>query len=64
MSKPTPQAIVSELEWIFLYADPNPLFKDAAETIKELFIENERLRRGHTFELPEREWGKTAVWGD
>ena len=64
MSKPSPQAIVSELDWIFVYSDPNPLFMQAAELIKELYIENERLRRGHKFELPAREWGETAVWGD
>lgn len=62
MSKPSPQSIVSELDWIFLHQDPNPLFQQAAELIKELYIENERLRRGHDFKPCEREYGTSATW--
>lgn len=61
--KPSPQAIVSELDWIYLWADPNPLFRDAAELIKELFIENEKLRRGQGIKVEERPFGAVAEWG-
>ena len=62
MTTPSPQAIVSELDWIFLYKDPNPLFMQAAELIKELYIENERLRIENGFNPPERSFGQVATW--
>jgi len=61
--KPSPQAIVSELDWMFLYSDSNPLFHYAAETIKELFIENELVRRGQVVNEEERSFGVVAEWG-
>lgn len=61
---PSPQAIVSELDWIFLYSDPNPLFMQAAELIKELYIENERLRTKQGFNVPERSFGQVASWSE
>ena len=63
MSHPSPQCIVNELDWIYMHLDPNPIFREAAVLIKELYIENERLRQGHEFEKPDREYGETATWG-
>ena len=60
--KPSPQSIVSELDWIFLHLDPNPLFHHAAETIKELFIENELLRQGQGINVEERSFGVISKW--
>ena len=62
MHKPSPQAIVSELDWIFLYQDSNPLFHHAAELIKELYIENELLRTGQVVNQEERSFGVISRW--
>ena len=62
--KPSPQAIVSELDWIFLYQDANPLFHHAAELIKELFIENELLRTGQVVNREERSFGVVSKWSE
>ena len=46
MDSPNPICIANELDWIFMYKDPNPLFLQAAEAIKGLMYENECLREG------------------
>jgi hypothetical protein len=54
LKKPDPAYLACELDWIFLHVDANPIFMHSAETIRELLLENERLRVDKGFTPPER----------
>lgn len=64
MDRPSPQCLVNELDWIFTHVDPNPIFHHSAETIKELYIENHRLRKEKGFKPPERTVPIEIKWAD
>jgi len=62
--KPSPQCLANELDWMFLHLDPNPIFHHASETIKELYFENERLRKDKGFIAPDRPIEIQIKWSD
>jgi len=64
MSKPSPQTLAAELDWMFTNLDPNPVFFHAAETLKELYIENHRLREEKGFTPPERPIEVEIRWAE
>lgn len=63
MSRPSPESLAYELDWMFMYLDANPIFMHAAETIKELKLENDRLRNDRGFVPPERPSNDPPTWG-
>lgn len=47
-----------------MYSDPNPIFHHAAETLKELYIENHRLREEKGFKPPPLQEAIEIKWAD
>lgn len=64
MSKPSVLNLAYELDWVFMYVDPNPLFMQSAEAIRDLLLENERLRVEKGFIPPERSFDEPTKWID
>lgn len=62
--KPSPQCLANELDWMFLHLDPNPIFHHASETIKELYVENLRLREEKGFKPPDLPVAIEVKWAD
>lgn len=54
--------LAAELDWMFTHVDPNPVFYHAAEALKELYIENHRLREEKGFTPPEQVYPIEVRW--